>query len=600
MDSCQAARKRYEKLKSAKKRQEKIDWERFWVGGCDHSNVWKYIRTLAGQSKGGTCLCSMEVQKEHYRTCGEIIENPDFDSEEGNAADAWLQEFMQSERGCLGVGGFTSAQVKAALKRTRECAPGIDGVSRRWVLPLRQSLVPLLVVIFSFIYAHGVTIDAWELAIIASVKKSGPSLTDMSNQRGVHILQFFRQVYTSLLIPELDELSRRVVPDCQQGFVRGGFIGASYLALHSMVERARLREERLYTAFVDVRRAFPSVHRALLLRKLDKQGASDSLLRALASLYKVTTGSVRSSEGLSEIFELHLGTREGGVESPLLYVLFVADLIEFLEEVEPLDGNVLLDGKATPALQFADDLVLIANSERDLNRLLARWGKYCDRSHQATQTKKTVVVVFTSEDDGTLRLDVTTGRIRDGRRRTMVFKYKKTDIAVSDVFDYLGVRSHWREGPGAACRERDLKGTKAMGAVSGTLRWVPHLPFARTVMVGESMVGGAYLYSSDLWAAYVDQRQQGIGPKYLLWLLGFGKARAARTVGWLSIRDLDLKGAAAVVRMLTCSVSGNASLVPDDEKPVNSLLRRAVRQMCENRESTRGWFRSPRFLLCVR
>ena len=104
-------------------------------------------------------------------------------------------------------------------------------------------------------------------------------------------------------------------------------------------------------------------------------------------------------------------------------------------------------------------------------------------------------------------------------------------------------------------------------------------------------MGGAYLYSSDLWAAYVDQRQRGVGTKYLAWLFDFGRARADRTVGWLTVRDLDLKGAASVIRLLTASVSGNASLAPDSDKPVNALLRRAVRQMCLNWESTRGWER---------
>ena len=217
-----------------------------------------------------------------------------------------------------------------------------------------------------------------------------------------------------------------------------------------------------------MRRAFPSVHRGLLLRKFNEQGASDPLVRALASLYTGTTGAVRSSGGLGEIFSMHVGTRESGVASPLLYVLFAADLIEFLEEVAPMDGPVLLDGKASPALQFADDLAVIAHSERHLNRLLELWGKYCDRTHQVTQTKKTVVVVFTFEEDGALRLEV--GRIREGRRRHMVFKYKDSTLAVADIFDCLGVRTHWREGPAAAWRERDMKGTKALGATSGTLR----------------------------------------------------------------------------------------------------------------------------------
>ena len=148
--------------------------------------------------------------------------------------------------------------------------------------------------------------------------------------------------------------------------------------------------------------------------------------------------------------------------------------------------------------------------------------------------QKTVVVGFTFAEDGSLRLEMK--RIRDGTRRPMVFKYKHTELAVSDLFDYLGVRAHWREGPGTAWQERDMKGTQALGAVKGALRWTPFLPFARTVSVGESLVGGAYLYSSDLWAAYVDQRKQALGGKYLTCLfISKRLARTAQLVGCLSV-----------------------------------------------------------------
>ena len=183
----------------------------------------------------------METQRRQYESCGRVVEKPDFDKEEGKDAEAWLLEFVQSDRGRQGAGGFTTEDVETALRRMRECAPGIDGISKRWVVPLRSLIVPLLKVVYSFIYAHGVPIDDWELAIVASVKKSGSSLMDMSNMRGVHVLQFFRQLYVSPLLPELDELSRRVVPDAQQGFVGGGFIGASYLALHALVEQAQFQ-----------------------------------------------------------------------------------------------------------------------------------------------------------------------------------------------------------------------------------------------------------------------------------------------------------------------------------------------------------------------
>ena len=260
------------------------------------------------------------------------------------------------------------------------------------------------------------------------------------------------------LQPELEQLVANVVPEEQQGFWRGGRIYAAYLALHALIEGARISGERLYVAFVDVRRAFPSVRRDILWRKLSALGASDHLVRALVELYTDAQGTVRGAQGLSGVFDITLGTREGGVESPLLYVLFVADLIAHLDEATLLDGSACLDGKAVRGLQLADDLALIAKSERDLNTLLEQWGGHCDRSHQVTQTKKTEMVAFALDRDAHLRIK--DGAIQLGRRRPMQFRYRDFELKVSESFVYfrcylIGARG--RRRPGRIVTRKDAR-----------------------------------------------------------------------------------------------------------------------------------------------
>ena len=76
-----------------------------------------------------------------------------------------------------------------------------------------------------------------------------------------------------------------------------------------------------------MRKAFPTVCRELLFQKLSQKcGAPDSLVRALWALYDEAQGTVRGAQGFGTPFNIEVGTREGGVESPLLYILFVCDL----------------------------------------------------------------------------------------------------------------------------------------------------------------------------------------------------------------------------------------------------------------------------------
>ena len=101
-------------------------------------------------------------------------------------------------------------------------------------------------------------------------------------------------------------------------------------------------------------------------------------------MYSNSKSCVRTAAGYGEIFDIFLGTREGGVESPILYALFVYDLAQQMALVELDADPLLLAGTEIRLLQFADDVALIARTEEDLDRLLLRFESYSDRSHQVT------------------------------------------------------------------------------------------------------------------------------------------------------------------------------------------------------------------------
>ena len=74
-----------------------------------------------------------------------------------------------------------------------------------------------------------------------------------------------------------------------------------------------------------------------------------------------------------------------------------------------------------------------------------------------------------------------------------------------------------------------------------------------------AVVGGACLFGSELCALYIDRRKAHVNRKYASWLLGLGRVRDHRLIGWLPLKDLDVKGEATVVRML-CEAHNPGSL----------------------------------------
>ncbi len=300
-----AARQRYRRLRAGKMIQFAQKWARFWEDvRCNHVSVWRVIRVLSGGGGGLQCACSAEKQRDAFASVGLGRLLPSFDVDAAREAEAWMAAFVREGRGVGGSSGFSESQVAKAYSRLRECAPGVDGLSKRWAAPLVAVLLSEVTALFSFLLMRGKCPEDWALAIVASIKKKGHDNSDMNNFRGVHILSFMRQWYAACLLEELEALCARVVPLEQQGFVKGGRIYASYVALYALIEQARISDERLFVAFVDVRKAFPSVNRNLLFQKLAKLGAPDFLIRALWALYEGACGSVRGSCGFGELFEI--------------------------------------------------------------------------------------------------------------------------------------------------------------------------------------------------------------------------------------------------------------------------------------------------------
>ena len=191
--------------------------------------------------------------------------------------------------------------------------------------------------------------------------------------------------------------------------------------------------------FVDFKRAFPSVRREILLKKYADDGMYDSLIRVIWAIYKGATATIRGKHGYGRLFEILLGTREGGSEGPLLFVLFIRDLIEHLEKISLSGSPVFLARTLVRALLLADDLALVASCAEDLQALLDGWCSYCDENHLQTNVMKTEVVVFTFQGDSC--------PIYKGMLRELVYKSSgelSKDIELFTAFVYKNkkIKSH--------------------------------------------------------------------------------------------------------------------------------------------------------------
>ena len=122
----------------------------------------------------------------------------------------------------------------------------------------------------------------------------------------------------------------------------------------------------MYLCFIDYSKAFDKVRHEDLFQMLSKLDIDGKDLRILSNLYWKQKATVRVNGEHSEETSIRRGVRQGCVLSPDLFNLYTENI---LTEIEDIRG-ISVGGHNINNLRYADDTVLIAQSEKTLQKML--------------------------------------------------------------------------------------------------------------------------------------------------------------------------------------------------------------------------------------
>ena len=96
-------------------------------------------------------------------------------------------------------------------------------------------------------------------------------------------------------------------------------------------------------------------------------------------------------QGLTDKFLSKLGVRQGDTLSPILFKIFINDLVEiFGDKCDAVSlGDLILN-----CLMYADDVILVSQSEQILQNCLNKLETYCEHWCLDINMNKTKSLVF--------------------------------------------------------------------------------------------------------------------------------------------------------------------------------------------------------------
>lgn len=337
---------------------------------CAQMRMMNAIKTAKGRNKGSLLRVDVESLIEYRRFYARQYEN-------FNEAPAGpvlpLELVMEREEPvpAFEASPFSyEAILNAILEMPEGKATGHLGIPSEALSTVADLVAWPILRLFERSWKAACVPESWKLARIQPVPKKG-DLTVIKNYRPISLTETLRRLYERMLVRLLSEAIEPL--QVEQGGFRNhrGTLDQAAVLQEWIVQCKALRKER-FLAFLDIKAAYDQVDRDLLWRKCLAKGLSPKLVNVLRALFDSNKAYVAINGTSSPEFDLKSGLLQGSPLSPILYSLFINDLIEDVNECNHWDGNLVkIGGRVFRCLLYADDIVLFSNNWDHLKEMLA-------------------------------------------------------------------------------------------------------------------------------------------------------------------------------------------------------------------------------------
>ena len=185
----------------------------------------------------------------------------------------------------------------------------------------------------------------------------------------------------------MERKAEEFLDEDQFGFRKSKGTREAILALRMLINKRMEKNKPTFIAFVDLEKAFDSVEWNTMLGILKEIGVLYNDRRIIHSLYKNQVAVIKSGPSCEEA-RIRKGVRQGCALSPIIFNVYIEKAIN---EIKEKSSGVNIHGEKVSMLRFADDIAVVAETEKDLKKTLLNMEKSMVRYQLKISKKKTKI-----------------------------------------------------------------------------------------------------------------------------------------------------------------------------------------------------------------